>query len=97
MFYVKFMHRHGPISNFFWPQREDCCWIEDNNVQLVIHVPNAKTGQNIKCYQNYYPKFRRNIGVGVLVDQILTTHMKVPGMEPTYASGKEAHVLMYYI
>jgi hypothetical protein len=40
---------------------------------------------------------RSNIGIGVLIDQILTTHMNVPGMEPAYASGKEAHVLIYNI
>jgi hypothetical protein len=89
---------HGPHSNFFWPQRDNCCcWIEDNNVLFVIHTPNTETGQTEKCYQNYYPKLRSNIGVGVLVDQILTTHMNVSGMEPTYTSSKEARVLMYYI
>jgi hypothetical protein len=40
---------------------------------------------------------KRNTGVGVHIDQILTTHMDLLGMEPTYASGKEAHVLIYYI
>jgi hypothetical protein len=37
-----------------------------------------------------------NIGVSVHIDYILTTHMNVPGVEPTYASGKEMHLLMYY-
>jgi hypothetical protein len=50
-----------------------------------------------KSYQNCYPKFRRNTGVGVLIDQILTTNLNVPGMERTYASGKEAHVLIFFI
>jgi hypothetical protein len=49
--------------------------------------------KHIKYYQIYYPKLRRNIGVGVLIDQILPTHMNVPGIERTYALGKEAHVL----
>jgi hypothetical protein len=53
--------------------------------------------KHIKCYQNYYPKLRRNTGVGILIDQILTTHMNDPKMELTYASGKEANALMYYI
>jgi hypothetical protein len=59
--------------------------------------PALKQVKHIKCYQNYYKKLRRNIGVGVIIDQILTMHMNVPGMEPTFASGKEAHVLIYYI
>jgi hypothetical protein len=39
---------------------------------------------------------RRNTGVGVLIDQILTAHMNVPETEPIYASGKEAHEFIYY-
>jgi hypothetical protein len=35
----------------------------------------------IKCYQNYYPKLRKNTGVGVLIDQILTMPIIVPGLE----------------
>jgi hypothetical protein len=59
--------------------------------------PARRQVRHVKCYQIYYPKLRRNIGVGVLINQILTTNMNVPEMEPTYASGKEAHVLIYYI
>jgi hypothetical protein len=58
--------------------------------------PALRQVKHIKCYENYYPKLRRNIGVDVLIDQTLTTHMNVPGMETTYASGMEAHVLIYY-
>jgi hypothetical protein len=47
--------------------------------------------KHIQYYQIYYTRLRRNIGVGILIDQILTTHMNAPGMEPTYASGKVAH------
>jgi hypothetical protein len=85
IFYIKFMQPHGPNSNFFWLQRDDCCWTKDNNILLVI------------TFHQYYPTLRRNIRVGVLIDLILTTHMNVPGMEPKYASGKEAHVLINYI
>jgi hypothetical protein len=53
--------------------------------------------KHVKYYQIYYPRLSRNIVIGVLIDQILTTHMNVPGMERTYASGNEAHVLIYYI
>jgi hypothetical protein len=33
------------------------------------------------------------MGAGVLVDQILTTHMNVPGIEPAYASDKAAYCI----
>jgi hypothetical protein len=95
-FYIKFVQPHGPHSNFFWSERDGRCWIEDDNVLLVIELLSTETGHT-KFYQNYYLKLRRNIGVGVLIDQILTAHMNVPGMLPTYASGNEALVLIYYI
>jgi hypothetical protein len=44
--------------------------------------------KHIKYYQIYYPKMRKNIGVGVFIDHILTTHMNVPGMERAYVSGR---------
>lgn len=49
----------------------------------------------IKRYQNYYTKLRSNIGVGVPIDQILTTYMYVPGIEKTHASCKDANVLIF--
>jgi hypothetical protein len=41
--------------------------------------------KHIKFYQNYYPKFEINRGVGVLTVQILTTHINVSQMECTCA------------
>jgi hypothetical protein len=53
--------------------------------------PGLTQVRHTKCYQNYYPKLRRNIEVGVLIDQILTTDMKVPEKEHKYASGKDVY------
>jgi hypothetical protein len=72
------MQPHGPDCNFFWPQRYDCCWIEDDNVQLVIHTPSTEAGQTYKILPDYCPKLRRNIGVGVLIGQILTASLIIP-------------------
>jgi hypothetical protein len=36
------------------------------------------------------------MGVGVLIDHTLTTHTNIPGIEGTYASGKE-HMHLYTI
>jgi hypothetical protein len=58
--------------------------------------PALRQVKHTNFHQNYYSKLRRNIGEGAVIDQILTTHMNVPGMEPTYASDKEVHVLIYY-
>jgi hypothetical protein len=59
--------------------------------------PALRQVEHITFQQNYYPELRRSIEVSVLIDQILTTIMNVPGMEPTHASGKEAHALIYCI
>jgi hypothetical protein len=59
--------------------------------------PALRQVKHTKFHQKYYPRLRRNIAVGVLTDQILTTFMNVPGMEPTYATGKEARAYMLYL
>jgi hypothetical protein len=45
MFYIKFIQLYVPHSNFFWPQRNDCCLIRNNNVLLVIHIPSTEAGE----------------------------------------------------
>jgi hypothetical protein len=56
MSYVKFMQPDGLNCNFLWPHRYDCCWIEDNNVLLVIHA--LRQVEHTKRHQNYYLKHR---------------------------------------
>jgi hypothetical protein len=36
--------------------------------------PALREAKHLKYYQNYYPKLRRNIGVDVFINEILTTH-----------------------
>jgi hypothetical protein len=93
MFYVTFVQLHGPNSNFFCPQSDDCCWIEDENVLFVIPSPSTETGQTCKMLPELLSLIEKKLRLVVLIGQILTTHMNEPGMEPTYASGKETHVL----
>jgi hypothetical protein len=61
---------------------------------LSFTYPALRQMKHIKCYQNYYPKLRRNESIDIHIDQILTTQINVPEMEPTYAPGKEVHVLI---
>jgi hypothetical protein len=68
----------------------------DNNILLVTHIHSTETDQTYKMLPELLSK-RRNIGIGILIDQILTTHMNVHEMEPTYASGETAHELINYI
>jgi hypothetical protein len=61
-----------------------------------IH-PALRQIKDIKFCQNYYSTLRQIIGEGFLINQTLITHMNVPGIESTYASSKEACMLMYYV
>jgi hypothetical protein len=100
-------HRHTGISNDY--NLFVCClWVSFGHREMIaaglkitvfclsyLH-PVPRQLEHIKFHQNY-SKLRRYIGICVLIDHILTTHMNIHGMEPAYASCKEAHVLIYYI
>jgi hypothetical protein len=58
--------------------------------------PALRQVKHINFHQNYYTKLWRNLGVGIVTDQILNTHMNVPRMELRYSSGKVVHVFIYY-
>jgi hypothetical protein len=45
MLYIKFILSHGPHSNFYWRQRDDCYWAD---FLLIIHTPSTETGQTYK-------------------------------------------------
>ena len=38
---MKFMHPKGPSEFFFWPQRDDICFIPNHCILKIIDVPNA--------------------------------------------------------
>ena len=42
---VVFLHPHGPVKSFAWPNREDCCWIPLTNILQVIKTPTTVQGQ----------------------------------------------------
>ena len=42
---VKFMHPHGPSKQFFWPPRDDVCWIPFDKVVKVIQLPSTTSGR----------------------------------------------------
>jgi hypothetical protein len=80
------------ILTSFWPQTGDGCWIADRNI-LLVNTPSTETGQTCNILLHYFHELKINIGLCVLIDQVVT----VPGMECTYVSGKEAHMFVYYI
>ena len=36
---VRFMHLHGAVKNFFWPIRNDKCWMLNFEVICLISTP----------------------------------------------------------
>jgi hypothetical protein len=62
-------------------QRNDCCWTDDDKVLHDANTPSTvKDEINKTNYQNYCPKLKRKLKVGVLFDHILTKNMNMHGM-----------------
>ena len=47
---IKFMSPHGPTRNFFWPQRDDICWVFNDNI-LKLLSPLSSTSQSGRTYK----------------------------------------------
>ena len=42
---VKFMHPHGPNSQFHWPSRDDICHVPIDKLLCKISAPITSTGR----------------------------------------------------
>ena len=47
---VNFLHPHGPSQSFFWPSRQDSCWVPFTNVISKLSPPDVLTSTG-KRYQ----------------------------------------------
>ena len=47
---VKFLHPKGPASQFFWPKRDDTCWIPMENIIKTVDPPPPSSGSTGRCY-----------------------------------------------
>ena len=45
---VQFMHSHGPARSFFWPSKEDLCFVSYNHILLSIGMPLTSSRQQYK-------------------------------------------------
>ena len=43
---VTFMHPHGPSKSFFWPRRDDVCWMPPASVILKLSSPSTVNGRS---------------------------------------------------
>jgi hypothetical protein len=42
---VKFMHPSFPALSFFWPERDDICYVPESNVLAIITPPSTSSGR----------------------------------------------------
>ena len=42
-FQVRFMHPCYPSRSYYWPSRNDVCWVPSTNLLLMINVPTTLT------------------------------------------------------
>ena len=42
---IKFLQPHGPCQQFTWPNKDDYCWVPDNNIILKVSPPSTTTGR----------------------------------------------------
>ena len=48
---VKFMNPKGPASKFFWPSRDDVCWVPAENLICEVNPPDASTTRRLYVFQ----------------------------------------------
>ena len=57
---VKFMYPNGPSTQFFWPNRDDTCWIPLHDMICKVEPPSASsTGRYYQFVQNDIEKVGR--------------------------------------
>ena len=45
---ITFMHPHGPSDSFFWPNKDDVCWMPPSSVILKLNPPSTSNGRSYK-------------------------------------------------
>ena len=45
------MHPKGPASKFFWPSKDDACWIPAEMVKCEVNPPEASTTGRFYVFQ----------------------------------------------
>ena len=45
---IKFMHPKCPARSYSWPERDDLCWVPEDNILHKINAPTTATGRQYK-------------------------------------------------
>ena len=51
---IKFLHPHGPSKSFYWPSRDDTCYVPITNILCLISPPSTSTGRTYKILDDDY-------------------------------------------
>ena len=41
---LSFMHLHGPVTSYHWPEKEDICYVPLQCVLCLVDAPNTTNG-----------------------------------------------------
>ena len=58
---MNFMHPHGPAKNFYWPSREDSCWVPYDKVLNPIEAPVTSSGRMYMIKDTDYQKIKKRV------------------------------------
>ena len=47
---VKFLHPKGPSEKFYWPQRDDVCWVPIEDVYCEVDTPSTRSTGRFYCF-----------------------------------------------
>ena len=53
---IKLMHPHGPTKNFYWPSREDSCWVPYDKIICHTEAPATSSGRMHRIKETDYEK-----------------------------------------
>jgi len=52
------MHPHGPARYFFWPSREDLCYVPYTHILLSIGMPYTSSGRQHRISEKDFKKIQ---------------------------------------
>ena len=51
---IKFLHPHGPNRHFYWPSKDDICYVPLTNILCLLSPPSTSTGRMFKILDDDY-------------------------------------------
>ena len=58
---VRFMHPHGPKRTFYWPAKEETCWVPSQEIISTVEAPTTRNGRMYNISNADYDKIMSNV------------------------------------